>query len=134
MDLQKIPKFGAAETRQVQPLVLCFTLILLQYLREGDNFSSKIARKRIKQNEFPKAFVGNCKPHTIFTAMKNLPWAGKQFFPPPTNFLLVVHTTFPVVCILSRATVSEQGEVVRRPVEKTCCPAGVTVKQNHSLI
>lgn len=98
--------------------VLIFTLILLQYLHEPDNFSAKIARNRIKQNEFPKAFVGNCKPHTIFTATKNLLRAGKQFFHLRQFFLLVVHTIFSVVCILSRTTVSKQGEEVRRPVEK----------------
>jgi len=61
-------------------LLQWLTIILLQYLRGFGNFKAKIAENRVLQNDFPKAFVGNCKPHTIFTPTENLLFAGKQFF------------------------------------------------------
>jgi len=58
-----------------------------------DIVKALIASKRAKQNEFPKAVVGNCKPHTIFTATKKPPRADNQFFH-PGNIFFVGRTPF----------------------------------------
>jgi hypothetical protein len=55
-------------------------------LRAKGIFQAKIAEKRALRNEFLKAFVGNCKAHTIFTPTKKLPLGRKTIFPPPANF------------------------------------------------
>ena len=61
-----------------------------------DNIEAKIDENRDKQNEIPKALVGNCKPHTIFTATKKHLLTGKQFFPPTAiNFFVDRTPNFP---------------------------------------
>ncbi|HRI59063.1 MAG TPA: hypothetical protein PK228_05060 [Saprospiraceae bacterium] len=101
-------------------------------MHDTDNFQAKIARKRIKQNDFPKAVVGNCKPHTIFTATKKLPQGSQTVFPPPAiNFLLAAHH-FSRCLHLRSKTGSKQDDEVRRPVEKRVILRGVSVKLNHS--
>jgi hypothetical protein len=79
---------------------------------------AKMALKQLFQNEFLRAFVGNCKPHTIFTATKNLLSAGKQFFHPRQIFFVGRTHHFSRRLHLCKLTGSKQDKAVRHAVEK----------------